>query len=59
MRHIVQPNKNFSFDFFIHCWSTDLEKQLVELYKPVAYQFENNIQYKGEFEEFIVMKKAA
>lgn len=47
-KHILDANANVTFDFFIHCWNTDLEKELVTLYNPKNYQFENNNIYKEE-----------
>lgn len=45
-KHIIEPNKQYKFDVFIHCWDTDLENELVELYKPVKYSFEDNNLYR-------------
>ena len=45
--HIIDFNKDCSFDFFIHSWNTDLEKELIELYKPRAYEFENQLLYES------------
>lgn len=41
--YIIKPNSaEYDFDFYIHCWNTDLEKDLCELYNPVKYKFEKN-----------------
>ncbi len=48
LKHIILPNKNATFDFFIQCWNIDLEKELVELYKPKSWLFEDNNIYKNE-----------
>jgi hypothetical protein len=49
VRHILEPNKHlYDIDIFQHCWSVDLEKELVELYKPKAYIFEDNRKYNEE-----------
>ena len=45
IRHIVTPNNTtHTIDFFIHCWTVDLEDELVSLYKPKARLFEDNRQ---------------
>lgn len=46
--HIIDVNKEYSFDFFIQSWNQDLEKDLNELYKPKATLFEDNNLYKNE-----------
>jgi len=46
-RHIVDANSNFTFDFFIHSWSYPLENELNNLYKPVAFEYEDNSNYHG------------
>ena len=51
--HIIKPNKNYTFDFFLHGWNTDLEEDLKDLYKPVNYLFENNANYTEEIYEKI------
>lgn len=43
--HIVEPNKNYEFDFFLHSWNYDLKNELVNLYKPKKFLFENNNVY--------------
>jgi hypothetical protein len=47
-KHIIDCNKNYKIDIFIHCWDMNLEEDLVTLYKPVKYLFENNNKYKSE-----------
>lgn len=44
-RHIQDCNPSCSFDFYIHCWSTDLEDRLVRLYTPRKWKFEDNRLY--------------
>ena len=48
MRHIVKANPDYDVDIFIHCWNPDLEKELVALYKPTRYIFEDNRVYNEE-----------
>jgi hypothetical protein len=48
-RHIIDSNPNYDIDFFIHCWNTDLENDLCNLYKPKKYYFEDNLQYSEMF----------
>jgi hypothetical protein len=44
-KHIVDTNKNYEFDFFLHSWNYDLKNELNELYKPKKSQFEDNNLY--------------
>jgi hypothetical protein len=46
----VENNPNYKFDFFIHSWSIDLASQLVDLYKPKVALFEQNYNYKDDFQ---------
>lgn len=48
MEHIINANPQYEFDFYIHCWNIDLENELVKLYNPKSYLFENNNNYKDE-----------
>lgn len=48
IKHIIEPNKNYSFEFFIHGWNQDLELSLNEIYKPQSSLFENNSNYNQE-----------
>jgi hypothetical protein len=45
--HLFGCNPDTQFDIFIHCWSTDLEDRLVDLYKPKKWLFEDNRRYNG------------
>lgn len=51
-KHIIKPNKDYSFDFFIHSWCLDLKQELLYLYNPVDFLFEKNDLY-----EEILLKK--
>jgi hypothetical protein len=44
-KHIVNANKNFQFDFFLHSWNFDLENELTTLYTPKKFLFEDNTIY--------------
>lgn len=46
--HILEANPGIEFDIFIHCWSTDLESDLVNLYNPKKWLFEDNRIYDNE-----------
>ena len=49
VRHIIDINKDsYEIDIFQHCWNKDLENELVELYKPKVYCFEDNNIYADE-----------
>ena len=52
IKHIVQPDHQY--DFFLHSWNPDLEEELVQLYKPVAYSFEDNRLYNDEISKLCV-----
>jgi hypothetical protein len=45
MKHIVQINPNYEFDFFIQSWNCDLKEDLIKLYKPKNTLFEDQRQY--------------
>lgn len=45
IKHIVQANPNYTFDFFLHGWNYELQDELVDLYKPKKYMFEDNNIY--------------
>jgi hypothetical protein len=46
--HIINANPDCTFDFFLHGWNLNLEQNLVELYNPVSYLFEDNELYKND-----------
>lgn len=48
VRHIIQANPTYQFDFFLHCWNTDLKQELEQLYQPKRSLFEENKQYESE-----------
>lgn len=41
-RHIIQTNSHMNFDFFLHCWNTDLQETFVNIYQPKSFLFEDN-----------------
>ncbi len=44
-KHIINPNPNYHFDFFLHGWNLDLAQKLVEIYNPKLCLFEDNNIY--------------
>ncbi len=38
-------NKNDSIDFFIHCWDTDMEEKIKQLYRPKSCHFEKQVYF--------------
>jgi hypothetical protein len=48
VKHIVTPNPDCDFDFFIHSWNTDLEESLSEVYNPVAARYDDNNLFKED-----------
>jgi hypothetical protein len=51
--YIIQHNPDYHFDFYIHCWNTDLEESLTRLYSPSASRFEENAPYEPVFKKHI------
>ena len=49
-KHIIDANPEYEIDVFIHSWSTELQENLIELYKPIASLFEDNMIYSSEIE---------
>jgi hypothetical protein len=47
-------NNDYEFDFFIHSWNSDLQDDLVNLYKPKAYKFENQIRFKKKITQYTI-----
>jgi hypothetical protein len=54
LRHIVLANPEYNIDIFIHCWNLDLEEDLVSLYKPVKYTFEDNNKYADDIISYCI-----
>lgn len=52
-KHIVSPNNNYEFDFFLHGWNIDLENHLVDIYKPKKHLFEDNKNYNNVISSII------
>jgi hypothetical protein len=51
-KFIIEPNLGeYEFDIFCHCWNTDLEEKLSELYKPRKKLFESNTIYEAELKK--------
>jgi hypothetical protein len=48
--HIIDANPEYDVDIFIHSWSTDLEENLIDLYRPKSSLFEDNRIYSSEIE---------
>lgn len=57
MKHIVDANPEYDIDIFIHCWNKDLQDDIVSLYKPVKYLFEDNNIYAEEIQSHCVDPK--
>ena len=45
-KHIINCNPECQFDIFIHNWNEDIKDELIKLYSPKQYLFENNEIYK-------------
>jgi hypothetical protein len=50
-KFIIEPNVGYEFDVFCHCWNTDLEESLTELYRPRKKLFESNTIYEAELKK--------
>jgi len=48
LKHIIQPNPDYSIDFFCQGWNIDLEKDIVSKYNPKKSCFEHNSKYNEE-----------
>jgi hypothetical protein len=49
VENILNTNPACEIDVFMHSWSTDHEKAVVELYKPKDYLFEDQIHFDFEY----------
>jgi hypothetical protein len=48
-KFIIEPNLDaYEFDVFCHCWNTDLEENISDLYSPRKKLFEDNTLYVPE-----------
>lgn len=45
VKHIVECNPDFEFDFFAHGWNLDLQNDINQLYQPKKSLFEDNNNY--------------
>lgn len=55
IKYIINPNNDkYEFDFFCHCWNQDLENDIINLYKPIKYMFENNNNYNILINSFCI-----
>ena len=50
-KHIINANSDFDVDIFFQSWSYDIKNELVQLYNPVSYSFEDNSIYADEIED--------
>jgi hypothetical protein len=57
-KHIINANPGYEFDIFLHCWSYDIQNELVDLYQPTAYWFEDNNQYTSVINNAIADPKS-
>jgi ubiquinone/menaquinone biosynthesis C-methylase UbiE len=53
INNIVNINKMYSFDFFIHSWNTDLKNNYDALYSPKKSLYEENSLYSKEIKNKI------
>jgi len=49
VKHIIEPNKDkYSIDIFCQSWNFDLKDEILDLYKPLSYLFEDNRIYNHD-----------
>ncbi len=44
-KYIINNNKNYDFDIFLHSWSQNYKKELISLFNPVDYKIESQIPF--------------
>jgi hypothetical protein len=54
VKHIIEPNSDYVFDIFCHCWNVDLEENIISLYNPVKACFEDNTKYNDEISNLCI-----
>ena len=52
-KHIFNLNSDVDFEFYIYSWSTHLEKELIKLYNPVKYVFEDYNNHREYINQII------
>ena len=57
MLNLINCNADVSFDFYIHSWTYTLKNELIKLYNPIKYRFEDNNIYKKDFEKILQLYK--
>ena len=50
-KHLFDQVMVHNPDVFVHCWDTSLEDEIVELFQPKSYIFEEQIQFSDEIEQ--------
>jgi hypothetical protein len=50
-KHLFEQVMVHEPDVFIHCWDTSLEDEIVELFSPKSYLFEEQIQFDDEISQ--------
>jgi len=59
IKHIVNTNTLYNFDFYIHSWNYELESYINTLYKPVLSMFEDNTHHEEIISEITGQKPTA
>jgi hypothetical protein len=49
-KHIIEANPDVQFDFFMHSWNYELRDELIDLYSPKSFSFENNKNFEQEIQ---------
>lgn len=58
--HILENNKDFEFDFFLHCWNLEKKEEIIQLYQPKDFCFEDqrnfNFNFPNEYQCYSICK---
>jgi hypothetical protein len=54
VKHIIEPNSDYVFDIFCHCWNVDLKENIIKLYNPAKACFEDNTEYNDEISNLCI-----
>lgn len=53
-KHVIEYNKNHHIDTYIHSWSFDIADEIISLYKPKSWSFDNNLDYKQLLDSYAI-----
>jgi len=47
-KHILHANSHHNIDIILQSWNEDLKQDMLDMYKPIRFVFENNTDYQKE-----------